>query len=99
LEKWENSCQYPLDGRLVVPQRSSEHGDKEKKSHHLPCQEQNPGCPAHTSLTILTEILWLLVCQNWVGKVVSGRKWHSDYTREKKGHKMFLNIATVIPKV
>jgi len=42
-----------------VPQRQSEHGGKEKKIPSVPLQESKPGCPAHSLVTILTEIPWL----------------------------------------
>jgi len=53
------SPRYPLERRLRVPQRQSEHGGKEKKIPSVPLQESKPGCPAHSLVTILTEIPWL----------------------------------------
>jgi hypothetical protein len=34
--------------------------EEEKKSHHCPCWELNPGHPAHSVVSILTELPWFL---------------------------------------
>jgi hypothetical protein len=48
--------QYPWDRRLGGPQSQSGQGGEEKNSHHCPCRELNPGCPACSLVTILTEL-------------------------------------------
>jgi hypothetical protein len=47
---------YPLARKLGGPQSRSERCGEDKKSHHCPCRELNPGCPARSLVSILTEI-------------------------------------------
>jgi len=51
------SPRYTLDRNLGGPQSLSGQGE-EKKFHHCPCQESNPGRPAR-SLTLMSIILVL----------------------------------------
>jgi hypothetical protein len=46
----------PLDRRLGGPQSQSGRGGGEEKKHPTPCWEQNPGSPAPSLVTILTEL-------------------------------------------
>jgi hypothetical protein len=50
---------YPLDRRPGGPQSRSRHGGKDEESHHRSCREMNPGRPARSLVSILTEIPWL----------------------------------------
>jgi hypothetical protein len=52
------NLQYLLEKRLGGSQNQSGHSGEEKKSLHCPCYI-NPSCPAHSIVTILTELLWL----------------------------------------
>jgi hypothetical protein len=51
--------QYPFDRKLRGPQSSSERSGEEKKSLQSPCRESNPGRPARSLVTILTELFRL----------------------------------------
>jgi hypothetical protein len=53
------SPQYPTGRRLGKSQSQSGHNGKEKKSHHFPFRELNPGHPASTLISILTELTQL----------------------------------------
>jgi len=59
LYPWGKSPQYSLDRRLIGPQIQSWHSGKEKESYHCSCQELKRGCPAHSLVSILTELLQL----------------------------------------
>jgi hypothetical protein len=47
-------------GGLGGPQSRPGRGGEEKKSHHAPCNELNPGRPARSLVTIPTRLPWLL---------------------------------------
>jgi hypothetical protein len=46
----------PWIGGCVTPQNRSGRGSEQRKSLHCPCRESNPCLPAHTLVTILTEL-------------------------------------------
>jgi len=54
------SSQYPLRRRLSVFQSRSGRAGKEKKSHHCPRRELNPGRLAGSLISTLTELSLLL---------------------------------------
>jgi hypothetical protein len=49
------SARFQLDRRLGGPQSRCEREGK-RKFHYYPCQEPNPGRPARTVVSILTEL-------------------------------------------
>jgi hypothetical protein len=51
---------YPLDRRVCGPQRRSRRGGEEKKSCHYARRELNPGRPAHSLVSVLTDLTRLL---------------------------------------
>jgi hypothetical protein len=51
---------YPLDRRLGGPQSRPGRGGEKKNSPHCPCQESNPGRPARSLATIVTELSWIM---------------------------------------
>jgi hypothetical protein len=69
LYPWGESSHYPLCRRLGGSQSPPGCGGKEQSPS--PCWESNPGCPAHSLVTILTEFFQLI--QNMIFK-----KWNSE---------------------
>jgi len=53
------STWYPLGRRLGEPQSWSGHNGEEKKIPHCPYRESDPHCPAHSLVSMLTELPWL----------------------------------------
>jgi len=53
------STQYPLNRRLDGPQSQSGCNAEEKNS--LPTRNPNPGHPAHSLVTMVTELPWILL--------------------------------------
>jgi len=56
---WGKSCWYPLGRKLGGPHSWCGCGGEEKNSHQCHCCELNPGSPACSLVSILTEILGL----------------------------------------
>jgi len=52
---------YPVDRRLSELQSRSGRDGEEKKSHHCPCRDFNPGRPARSLVTVLTDLHRLVV--------------------------------------
>jgi hypothetical protein len=65
----------PLDRRLGGPQSRAGRSDEEEKSHHWACRELNPGRPARSLITILTELplLQFIPSTHWTGGWVGPR--------------------------
>jgi len=57
LQLWRNSPRYPLDRRLGEPQRRTGGGGEEKNIPLLPLPGIESRSPAHSLVTILTEII------------------------------------------
>jgi hypothetical protein len=78
-QPWGKSTRYPLDRRLGGSQSQSATRGKEKNL--CSCQKLNPGLPAHSLITVLTELTWLLMvtymCVNTVIKTSSHQKYVS----------------------
>jgi hypothetical protein len=55
---WEKSPSTHWIGGWVGPRASPDAGEEKKKSYNFPCQESNTSCPAHSLVTILTELPW-----------------------------------------
>jgi hypothetical protein len=62
------SSWYPSDRRLVRLQNRFGRRGEEKASHHCPCQEFNPGRPARSLVSTLTELPQLLKASRCVAE-------------------------------
>jgi hypothetical protein len=74
-----SNSRYPLVRKLCEPQSRCGRGCKEKNPS--PCLESKPGCPAHSLVTILTELPRLLDSCPWCYFVT---EW-----RMESSHKLF----------
>jgi hypothetical protein len=61
------STRHPSFRRISGPQSRSERDGKEKMPH-CPCWELNPGRPAHSLVTLLTELPRLLIMKHTILK-------------------------------
>jgi hypothetical protein len=61
----KKSPQYLMDRKLGGLRKQSGRSGEEKNSFHCPCRESNAGRPAHSLVSILTELPWLLSEPDW----------------------------------
>jgi len=62
------SPRYPLDSRLYGPKSRTGCGGEEKNPY--PCRKSNPGRPARSLVTILTEVPRVFTNKNVITKVI-----------------------------
>jgi hypothetical protein len=66
---------YPLDRRLGGSQSRSGGVDEEKECHHDPCQKSNPGRPACSLVSTLSELLGCYEFSDFITRRLTSVSW------------------------